>query len=67
LVYPAAMPTYEYECSKCGHQWEADQPITAEPLKQCPKCEAPEAKRLISRSSFMLLGGGWYADGYTSK
>ena len=32
------MPTYEYECEACGHRFEARQPITADPLKQCPAC-----------------------------
>jgi putative FmdB family regulatory protein len=58
------MPTYEYECEACGNGWEAEQRITEEALKDCPKCGQPKARRLISGSRFMLKGGGWYADGY---
>jgi len=34
------------------------------PVKTCPKCGENALERLISRSSFALKGGGWYADGY---
>ena len=59
--------TYEYECSSCGHQWEARQKISDAALTDCPTCQQATAKRLISRgASFQLKGGGWYADGYSS-
>lgn len=59
--------TYEYVCQACQHQWEAEQPITAEPLKDCPACGKPEAKRQISLGTgFILKGGGWYSDLYSS-
>ena len=32
------MPTYDYKCNSCGHQFEAFQSITAEPLSECPVC-----------------------------
>ncbi len=61
------MPTYEYACSSCAHAWEFEQSIKAEPLKDCPKCNNPTAKRQISRGTgFILKGGGWYADLYSS-
>jgi putative FmdB family regulatory protein len=59
------MPTYDYICKECTHEWEAEQSIKDEPLVLCPRCGKPEAKRLIGTTSFQLLGGGWYADGYT--
>ncbi len=60
--------TYEYACEACGHRWEAEQPISAAPLKQCPKCHAQAAKRQISGGQgFILKGGGWYADLYSSS
>ena len=59
--------TYEYLCEACGHAWEAQQPISAEPLKNCPNCSQPRAKRQISRGvGFILKGGGWYSDLYSS-
>jgi putative FmdB family regulatory protein len=59
------MPTYEYECTK-GHQFEAEQSIHDAPLKRCRKCRS-KVRRLISASSFILKGGGWYSDGYGSS
>jgi putative FmdB family regulatory protein len=61
------MPTYEYQCEKCGHEFEREQRITDDPIKTCPKCKAPRAKRLISATSFVLKGGGWYSDLYSSN
>lgn len=61
------MPTYEYACEACGNEWEAEQRITENALKDCPKCGEPKARRLISGSRFLLKGGGWYADGYGSS
>lgn len=58
---------YEYACTDCSHEWEAEQKMSDEALKECPECKKETAKRLISKSSFVLKGGGWYADGYTSK
>ncbi len=58
------MPTYEYSCQSCG-TFDVEQRITEPALATCDKCGGP-VKRLISRSSFALRGGGWYADGYSS-
>ena len=60
--------TYEYVCTACGHGWEAEQAISAAPLKTCPQCSTEHAKRQISGGAgFILKGGGWYADGYGSS
>jgi len=58
------MPTYEYECTK-GHTFEVVQRITEDPLTRCQVCRA-KCKRLISAPRFILKGGGWYSDGYSS-
>jgi putative FmdB family regulatory protein len=60
------MPTYEYACSNCGHHWEDFQKISAEPTKECPNCHQQTAQRQISGGNFILKGGGWYADLYSS-
>ncbi len=60
------MPTYEYRCKKCKHEFERFQKITDEPVKKCPKCKG-DVERLVSGSSFLLKGSGWYKDGYTSS
>lgn len=60
------MPIYEYLCEKCGHEFEREQRITDDPLKTCPHCRARKVRRLISRTGFVLKGGGWYSDLYSS-
>jgi putative FmdB family regulatory protein len=61
------MPIYEYACGKCGHEFEAEQRITEEPLETCPDCQSRQVKRLISQTSFVLKGGGWYSDLYATR
>jgi putative FmdB family regulatory protein len=54
------MPIYEYQCGDCGHQLEALQKISDEPLQDCPSCQQPALNKLISAAGFRLSGGGWY-------
>ena len=61
------MPIYEYLCAKCSHEFEREQRITENPVKTCPECRSRRVKRLISQTSFVLKGSGWYADGYGTK
>ncbi len=61
------MPIYEYACGACGNEFEAEQRITEEPLKTCPECQSRQVKRLISQTSFVLKGGGWYSDLYAKR
>lgn len=62
------MPTYEYGCSSCGQEWEEVQRITESPTEVCPKCGKATAHRLISAgTNFILKGGGWYSDLYSSS
>lgn len=62
------MPTYEYACTACANEWEAEQSIKDAALTECPKCKAQTAKRQISRGAgFILKGGGWYSDLYSSS
>ncbi len=61
------MPTYEYACGACQHHWEELQKISEPALDTCPKCGEKRAQRLISGGNFILKGGGWYADLYSSS
>lgn len=60
------MPIYDYACKACGHEFEREQRIHDAPVRKCPKCGKLQAKRLISRTSFVLKGGGWFNDLYAS-
>ena len=54
------MPIYEYQCQACGHEHEALQKLSDEPLVTCPACSKPELLKKISAAGFRLKGGGWY-------
>ena len=57
------MPTYEYRCPN-GHEFEAFQRITAEPVAECPECGA-QAQRLLSAGAGLLFkGSGFYITDY---
>ena len=57
------MPFYEFQCPE-GTITERLVPMGTAHIK-CPKCNR-RAKKIISACSFKLVGGGWYADGYSS-
>lgn len=56
------MPIYEYQCPTCG-VFEVVQKITEPTLRRCPTCKSG-VERLVSRTSFVLRGSGWYATDY---
>jgi len=60
------MPIYEYQCKKCGKQFEAFQGITEPDLKTCKFCKG-KVHKMMSLSSFTLKGTGWYATDYAGK
>ena len=69
------MPTYEYLCEKCGHEFEVFQPISAEPLKQCPQelCDQKKwgrgrvRKKISGGSGLLFKGSGFYVTDYRSQ
>jgi putative FmdB family regulatory protein len=61
------MPIYEYRCDGCGHQFEEFQKITDAPVRTCPECGRRKVRRLISQTSFVLKGDGWYVTDYARK
>ncbi len=61
------MPVYEYACPSCGANFEKQQSITANPIKTCPECGGRKVQRLISNTSFVLKGSGWYVTDYARK
>lgn len=62
------MPTYEYECARCGHTFEKFQGINDPAVKTCPKCRGRKVKRLIGTGAGILFkGSGFHATDYRSK
>ena len=59
------MPIYEYVCSKCSEITEKLQRFDDPPLKACSNCGG-RLKKIVSNTSFVLKGWGWYKDGYST-
>ncbi|MBW3537538.1 MAG: FmdB family transcriptional regulator [Actinobacteria bacterium] len=53
------MPTYEYKCRACGHRFEAVQPFSAEPLKECRECGG-ELGKVFGSIGITFKGSGFY-------
>ena len=61
------MPTYEYACTKCGHQFEAFQSFSEDALTQCPECKG-EVQKVYSNVGVVFKGSGFYkTDSRTAK
>ena len=62
------MPTYQYECAACDHQFEILQSMTDNRLSKCPKCGKNKLERLIgSGSGIIFKGSGFYETDYKKK
>jgi putative FmdB family regulatory protein len=68
------MPTYEYVCSKCGHEFEAVQSMSAKALQTCPKelCARKKwgrgrvTKKISAGAGLLFKGSGFYITDYRS-
>ena len=60
------MPTYEYECTKCNHQFELDQRITDPPEEVCPECGGKVFRIVSGGGGVILKGSGFYVTDYRS-
>ena len=69
------MPTYEYVCKKCGHEFESRHSMSAAPLKNCPEDSCGQKKRGRGRvtkkigagAGLLFKGGGFYITDYRSE
>ncbi|MBF0337141.1 MAG: zinc ribbon domain-containing protein [Nitrospirae bacterium] len=60
------MPIYEFECTTCKRTQEMLQKVNDTPVSVCPECGG-QMRKLISPTSFVLKGEGWYVTDYPSK
>lgn len=51
------MPTYDYECESCGHEFEAFHGMLVDALTDCPKCKQPKLIKLISAGAAVIVKG----------
>ncbi|MBN1466442.1 zinc ribbon domain-containing protein [candidate division KSB1 bacterium] len=58
------MPTYDYRCGKCGHQFEVFQSITDNPLTECPSCGGSVERLISSGAGLVFKGSGFYVTDY---
>ena len=59
------MPTYEYVCRACGHEFERFQKMTEDPVQVCPECDEQRVERRISTGGGIVFKGpGFYATDY---
>ncbi len=62
------MPTYEYVCRACGHEFEKFQSITADPVKVCPVCKEEQVQKRISGGNGLIFkGSGFYITDYKNS
>lgn len=61
------MPTYEYQCKVCGHQFEIVRKMSDTSSVECPACHKPEVERLLSAPNIQFKGTGWYVTDYKNK
>ena len=61
------MPTYDYICDSCGHEFEAYESIKSDPQRLCPACEKETLRRKIGPGAAILFkGSGFYQTDYRS-
>ena len=61
------MPYYEYGCKGCGKKFELLMKFSDPDPETCPDCGQKDIEKLISKTGFVLKGGGWYAQGYSDS
>jgi putative FmdB family regulatory protein len=60
------MPTYEYECTRCGHRFEMFQSMSDKPRRRCPKCRGLLLRLPGAGAGMIFKGSGFYATDYRS-
>lgn len=62
------MPTYDYACSKCGHELEIFHSMSEAPKKKCPRCgKNGLARKIGAGAGFLFKGAGFYLTDYRSE
>lgn len=60
------MPTYEYRCTSCAHEFEKFQRMSEDPAAECPQCGGRAERRLSGGAGLLFKGSGFYITDYRS-
>lgn len=60
------MPTYEYRCKSCAHEFEVQQSFSDDPLRECPQCKG-ELRKLFGNIGISFKGSGFYKNDHGSR
>ena len=60
------MPTYVYECTRCGHSFEKFHGISAKTPKRCPECRCAVRRKIGTGAGILFKGSGFYQTDYRS-
>ncbi|MCD6250256.1 MAG: zinc ribbon domain-containing protein [candidate division Zixibacteria bacterium] len=60
------MPTYQYHCDNCGHEFEEFQSITEDPIDVCPQCQGKPRRLITGGAGLLFKGSGFYITDYRS-
>ena len=62
------MPTYDYVCDSCQHEFELFQSMKDDPIRKCPKCKRLKLRRLFGTGAAVVFkGSGFYQTDYRSE
>jgi len=61
------MPTYDYRCTECNHEFEYFQSMTSPELEHCPKCNGKVQRLIGAGSGIIFKGSGFYETDYKKK
>jgi putative FmdB family regulatory protein len=61
------MPTYDYVCQDCGHEFEAFQSMKDDPLTACPSCQGKVKRRIGGGTGVIFKGSGFYINDSKKK
>ena len=61
------MPTYDYVCKICGHEFEAFHGMNVNPIKECPKCGSEVERKISGGTGLVFKGSGFYITDYKNK
>ena len=61
------MPTYEYQCTKCGFKFDLFQRVDSSPREKCPRCNGKVRKLISGGCGIIFKGSGFYETDYKRK